>query len=230
MKRIGIIGGLSAESTTHFYGALTKLYVEQHNDTDYPEIVLFSVRFQTFMNWSKAGEWDKFTNGLLNGLQALRASGADFAVIAANLPHVVFDEVEHESPLPLLHIADAVSASAHQRGFRRVALIGTLPTMNASFYHDRLKPFGIECMTPSVEHQMMIQEILDTELFRGIMTTEAEQKFIHIIDSMKEQGSDAVILGCTEIPMLISDTNSPLPVLDSTMLFVKKTLETALFG
>lgn len=228
MKRIGIIGGLSAESTTHFYGALTRLYVEQYHNANYPEIVLFSVQFQTFMEWAKAGEWDKFVSGVLTGLRSLQAAGADFAVISANMPHIVFDDIEQESPLPLLHIADGVVMRAHQRGFRKVALLGTLQTMNANFYHNRLQPFGIECIVPVQDEQRMIQEILDTELFRGIVTTESEQNFIHIIDAMKARGADAVILGCTEIPMLISEVNSSLPVLDSTMLFVEKTLEEAL--
>lgn len=228
MKRIGIIGGLSAESTTHFYSALTRLYVEQQGNTNYPEIVLFSVRFQTFMEWSSAGEWDKFTVGLLTGLRALHAAGADFAVIAANLPHVVFEAVERESPLPLLHIADAVSKSAQYRGFRRVALLGTLPTMSARFYPDRLQQFGIACLLPSPDEQQVIQEVIDTELFRGIVTAESERKYVRIINSLKERGADAVILGCTEIPLLITAANSPLPVLDSMVLFVEKTLATAL--
>ncbi|MCF8565143.1 amino acid racemase [Alicyclobacillus tolerans] len=228
MKRIGILGGLSAESSTHFYSALTRLYVDRCGDTNYPEIVLFSVRFHTFMEWAHRGEWGKFTEGLLAGLRNLEAAGADFGVIAANLPHVVFDRVKEHTSLPLLHIADGVALEAKRHGFKRVALMGTLPTMAATFYPDRLRNFGIECMVPSEEQQHLIQHVLDTELFRGIVTKDAEQKYIHVIESMKKQGADAVILGCTEIPMLISDQNSPLPVLDSTLLFVQTTLDAAM--
>lgn len=228
MKRIGIIGGLSAESTTHFYSALTREYTERFNRPDYPEIVLFSVRFQTLMDWVNAGEWDKFTDTIVDGMIALEAAGADFAVISANLPHVVFDQVEQRTSLPLLHIADTVAAEAQLRGFRRVALMGTLATMKAAFYPERLGALGMECMVPTPDQQNEIQEMLDAELFRGIVTEASEKKFITIIEALKEKGAEAVILGCTEIPMLITEANSPIPVLDSTQLFVLKTLDFAL--
>jgi aspartate racemase len=228
LKRIGIIGGLSAESTTHFYSSLTRLYVERFNRTNYPEVVIFSVQFEKFINWSKTGEWDKFADGLIRGLKSLEAAGVDFAVISANMPHVVYDKVVNSTSLPMLHIADAIADEAHAKGYRRVGLMGTLPTMAASFYPDRLKQFGIECMVPNEEQQCMIQEVLDNELFKGIIHESSRNQYIEIIRSLKAQGAEAVILGCTEIPLLISEENSPLPVLDSTKLFVAKTLESAL--
>jgi len=228
MKRIGILGGLSAESTTHFYSALTRLYVDRYGEPNYPEIVLFSVRFQTFMEWARVGEWDRFASGIVDGLKHLEAAGADFGVIAANMPHVVFDTVQKQTSLPLLHIADVVSLEATRKGYKRAALMGTIPTMAATFYPERLQKYGIECLIPSTEQQHVIQEILDTELFQGIVTKESERNFIDIIQDMKETGADAVILGCTEIPMLISEANSPLPVLDSTQLLVERTLDTAM--
>lgn len=195
---------------------------------NYPEIIIFSVRFQTFTDWSKSGEWSKFADGLIEGVQALQAAGADFVVIAANMPHIVFDDVAVKSTVPMLHIADAVADTAKAIGYRKVALMGTIPTMMASFYPKRLEQCGIECITPNPVQQRMIQEVLDQELFRGVISHDSEQQFVGIIESLKGAGAEAVILGCTEIPLLISDQNSPLPVLDSTMLFVQQTLDTAL--
>ncbi len=188
---------------------------------------MFSVRFQTFIDWSKTSEWDKYADGLVTGLKAIEAAGADFAVIAANMPHIVYDQVKNLTGIPLLHIADAVADEARAKGYRRVGLMGTMPTMAAAFYPDRLKQNGIECITPNLEQQSIIQDVLDRELFRGVLNEESLKKYVEIIESLKARGAEAVILGCTEIPLLISDKNSPLPVLDSTMLFVAKTLAAA---
>lgn len=228
MKRIGILGGLSAESTTHVYSAITRLYVERFGQANYPEIVLFSVRFQMFMDWVEAGAWDRFAAGLVDGLRALEAAGADFAVIAANLPHVVFDQVRPEVSIPMLHIADVVSDRVRQHGYRRVGLIGTIATMQASFYPERLARGGIECIVPDAGEQRAVQDVLERELFRGIVRPASTQAYIDIIRSLKARGADAVILGCTEIPMLITPENSPLPTFDSTALLVERTLDEAL--
>lgn len=228
MKRIGLIGGLSAESTTHFYSALTRLYVDRYDNTDYPEIVLFSVRFATLIGWASSGAWDRFAGGIVKGLRSLEAAGAEFGVITANLPHVVFDELQRQTSLPLLHIAEVVSEAAHERGFRRVALLGTLATMEADFYPQKLTNHGVHCMIPEKDEQHTMQDIIDNELTRGVVSEASTHRFLAIIESLKHRGADAVILGCTEIPMLVSDANSPLPVLDSTQLLVEKTLATAM--
>lgn len=228
MKRIGIVGGLSAESTVEFYRQLIHTYVQKFGDAGYPEIIIYSVTFKKFWEWSTEQEWDRFASGIAQAVSALERGGADFAVIAANMPHVVFDEVQSQTPLPLLHIADGVATEAKLRGYRCVALLGTIPTMNAAFYPSRLDNIGVRCITPDDGEQQCIQDILERELFLGVRTAESEQKLIRIVNGLKTRGAEAVILACTELPMLINSRNSPVPLLDSEELFVKTTLETAL--
>ena len=228
MKRIGIIGGLSAESTAVFYLAITRAYTAQFGTAAYPEMVLYSVSFEPMLAWANTGHWDRFADGLLAGIRAVARGGADFAVIAANMPHRVFDQVVAQSPVPLLHIADAVATRAGALGCRRVALLGTRATMAASFYPERLEArAGIATLVPDETDQIAIQTIIERELVRGVITPESTQRFQAIIHTMAQQGAEAVVLGCTEIPLLISDANSPLPVLDSTQLFAERTLQEA---
>lgn len=228
MKRIGILGGLSAESTADFYRAVTRTYIARFGIPNYPEMVIFSVQFQAMMDWANAGQWDRFTDGLVAGIEVLTRAGADFVVIAANMPHKVFDAVAQRSAIPLLHIADAIAERARTRGYRHVALLGTRVTMNSSFYPDRLQRYNIACLVPDIDSQTVIQEIIERELVRGVVTKTAEAQYVSIIEALKARGAEAVILGCTEIPLLISNDNSPLPVMDSTQLFAERTLSAAL--
>lgn len=228
MKRIGVVGGLSAESTTHFYSALTHEYIDRFGDANYPEIVLFSVRFQKFMDLSNSGKWQAFADGILEALNVLKLANVDFAVIAANMPHVVFDQVQSTANLPLEHIADAVAADAKRANYERVALLGTVQTMRATFYQSRLAAVGMDCLVPTDDEQHVIQGFLERELFLGIASTEATQAFVHIVTSLKRRGAQAVILGCTEIPLILDNLNSPLPVLDSMQILVRHTLDVAL--
>ena len=228
MKRIGVVGGLTAESTAVFYRDLTRLYIERCGNADYPEVVIFGVRFGRFMKWSGAGRWDAFADGLVEALGGLERAGADFAVIAANMPHMVFDKVQARTRLPMLHIADAVAREAASRGFGRIGLLGTEATMGAAFYPDRLRALGIECIVPEAADRATIQAILDAELFRGVVTEASQQRLAAAIGRLKGRGAQAAILGCTELPLALSDENSPLPVLDSTAILVARTLDEAM--
>lgn len=228
MKRIGILGGLSAESTAIFYSTLTRMYVERAGEINYPEIVIFSVRFGDFAEWSRTGDWEAYTNGLAEGIRALERAGADFAVIASNTPHIVYDELVKRVSLPVIHIAEALAAEAQEKGFKKLALLGTMATMNADFYQRVLARYGIECFVPGDKQKGIIQAVLDAELYKGIINEASRTQYIEIISEMKEAGADAVILGCTEIPMLISDANSPLPTLDSSLLLARAALDRSL--
>lgn len=228
VKRIGIVGGLSAESTATFYLALTRECIVQRGTADYPEMVIFSVSFQTLMRWAHAGQWDKFAARLAEGLRVVERGGADFALIAANMPHVVFDQVADQSSLPLLHIADAVAERAGAAGYRQVALLGTRTTMGAAFYPDRLRRYGIATLVPDAADQEAIQHVIDSELVRGVTTAESTRRLQGVIRALEGQGAEAVILGCTEIPLLINAANSPLPLLDSTQILAERALQEAL--
>ncbi|PRZ14274.1 aspartate racemase [Laceyella sediminis] len=228
MKRIGILGGLTAESTTLFYNSLTRLYIEQHGDNGYPEIVIFSVRFQHFFNAFKQGDWEYCAQYLASGINQLEKAGADFAVISANMPHVLFDDIVKRVSLPLIHIADTVAEAAQAKGYKKVSLLGTMATMNASFYPDRLSKYQIECIVPDEPQKEMVHQVLENELFKGVIKEESKTAYLKLIHELKERGAEAVILGCTEIPMLINSENSPLPLLDSSLILAQTALDKAL--
>ncbi|MCL6442305.1 MAG: amino acid racemase [Alicyclobacillus sp.] len=228
MKRIGIVGGLSAESTVEFYRQLIRTYVDRFGDTGYPEIIIHSVSFKKFWDWSLQQEWDRFAIGIVQAVLSLEKAGADFGVIAANMPHVVFDDVKAQTSLPLLHIADGVAFEAQSHGYTCVALLGTIPTMKAKFYPARLKKYGVRCIVPDAAEQQIVQNILESELFLGDRTRESERNLIEIVNALKSRGAEAAILACTELPMLLNSKNSPVPLLDSEALLVRATLETAL--
>lgn len=228
MKRIGILGGLSAESTALFYNTLTRQYIEQYGDTGYPEMVIFSVRFLDFLNLSKKGKWEECAEYLASGINALEQAGADFAVISANTPHIVFDSIAKKISLPLIHIADAVAETAKSRGYKKVALLGTKATMNADFYPLCLSHHNIECLIPNDKQKEMVNQILEYELYKGIIDEESRTLYLNLVKEMKEKGAEAVILGCTEIPMLIHSENSSLPLLDSAVILAQAALDKAL--
>jgi aspartate racemase len=228
MKRIGILGGLSAESTALFYNTLTRQYMEQHGDTGYPEIIIFSVRFLDFLNLSKQGNWEECANYLASGINALEKAGADFAVISANTPHIAFNSIIKKVSLPLIHIADAVAEVAESQRYKKVALLGTKATMNADFYPTCLSGHNIECLIPNDEQKEMINQVLENELYKGFINEDSRTLFLNVIKEMKRMGAEAVILGCTEIPMLINSTNSSLPLLDSAAILAQACLDKAL--
>ncbi|UUZ83413.1 amino acid racemase [Paenibacillus sp. P26] len=174
------------------------------------------------------GDWEAYTNGLAEGIRALERAGADFAVIASNTPHIVYDELVKRVSLPVIHIAEALAAEAQEKGFKKLALLGTMATMNADFYQRVLARYGIECFVPGDKQKGIIQAVLDAELYKGIINEASRTQYIEIISEMKEAGADAVILGCTEIPMLISDANSPSPTLDSSLLLARAALDRSL--
>jgi aspartate racemase len=228
MKRIGILGGLSAESTALFYNTLTRLYIEQHGDTSYPEMIIYSVRFTDFLIPAKQGKWEECANYLASGINALEKAGADFAVISANTPHIAFDKITKKVSIPLLHIADVVAAAATTKEYKKVALLGTKATMNASFYPDSFSAHQIDCLIPSEAEKEMVNQILENELFKGIIKDESRTFFLNVIEGLKKAGAEAIILGCTEIPMLINAENSPLPLLDSAAILAQASLDKAL--
>ncbi|HJV44763.1 MAG TPA: amino acid racemase [Bacillota bacterium] len=228
MKRIGILGGLSAESTALFYNTLTRLYIEQNGDTAYPEIVIFSVQFSHFLSLMKNENKEACAHYLASGIQALEKAGADFAVISANTPHLLFDQIAQKVSIPLLHIAETVTEVAKSEGYTKVALLGTMATMNADFYPISLSRYDIACITPNEEQKEIVNGILERELYKGIVNEKSRTLYLDLIQQLKKQGAEAIILGCTEIPMLIHPGNSPLPLLDSAAILAQAALDRAL--
>jgi len=230
MKKIGLIGGLGPEATVDYYKEIIKAFSADNEDLNFPEIIVYSVNMSEFIGLMKQKEYGKATSYLLEKLNRLKLAGADFAAITANTPHLLFDEIEKKSPLPLISIVEATSREAVKRNLRRPGLFGTGFTMNASFYPDVFKKNDMEVIMPNQAEKEVINEKLFSEIELGIFKDETRNLLIGIIQKMvDEQQIDSVILGCTEFPLILSEPEyCGIPVLNTTQIHVNEIVKKCL--
>ena len=213
MRCIGIVGGLSPESTTHYYRHIIDCHRRLRGDQDFPRMVVASVNFGQYLSWQQANRWDLLAGGLRAEFAALKAAGADFALVASNTPHKVLPL--EGSPLPLLDIRDAVAAECRRRGITRIALTGTAYTMRDDFYAARLRAQGLEVALPLPREQAVIHRLIFGELVHGKVTPEGRQTFAVIARRLLHEGAEAILMGCTELGMLVNPVQPEFPCLDS---------------
>ena len=224
------MGGLSPESTTVYYEHIVREYRRRFGDHSYPEIVIYSVNFQRFIDWMRDERWDLVAEGLAEAVERLGRAGADFALIASNTVHIVFDEVQKRSTIPLISIIDATAEAIEREGLRRVGLLGTLFTMTRDFYREGLARRGIEVVTPSREYMELVDRVIFEELVNGVLKPESKEEFLRIIGELERMGARGVILGCTEIPLLVSQEDVSIKLFDTARIHAEKALELALGG
>ena len=230
MKPIGIIGGIGPESTVDYYRAMIAAYRERQPDGSYPAIVINSVDANAMLGALMKGELDRVTDLMVAELQRLERAGAGVALLAANSPHIVFDEIQRRSPLPLVSIVQATAAEAGRRGVKRLALFGTRYTMEGHFYQDVFEKAGMTIVVPDEAEQAYIHDKYMTELVRGLLVPETRERLLAIAAAMKvRDGVDAVILGGTELPLILRDpAASGIPLLDTTVIHAKAIVELAM--
>ncbi len=219
MKTIGILGGMSWESTALYYQIINKEVAAQMGGLHSAKIILHSVDFEEIKNLQYKGEWDKAGNILAAHAKNLQNSGADFIVIATNTMHKVAPQIEKNITIPVLHIATATALQLKKDKIKRVGLLGTKFTMEQSFYTDMLKTHSILPLVPDEEERQVVHDIIYKELCHGIIKKESEEKYQKTINNLKAAGAQAVILGCTEICMLVKQ--SALPLYDTTLLHAR---------
>ena len=227
-KKIGIIGGLSPESTVSYYLYITRTYVERFGDYGYPEIIIYSVNLQKYHQWRRVDRWDLIAKDMIAVALKLKQAGADFGLIATNTMHKVFDTVQTAIDLPLIHLIDSTAAKANEMGFKKIGLLGTRYTMSDGFYSDRLAQHGLVSIVPASEEQSKIHRIIVEELDRGKFIEESKNEFIRIMEKLIARGAEAIILGCTEIPLLVKQEDSPVELLDTAVIHAEAALEYAL--
>lgn len=227
-KVIGMVGGLSPESTIYYYKYITEEYYRRFGNYSYPEIVIYSVNFQKFVNWMNAERWDLIADELVRVLTKLHHAGADFGILTSNTVHAVFDEVQKRSPIPLISIIDATIEEIKKAGIDTVGLLGTLFTMTKDFFRRKLEENGISVILPSKEDMEYVNDAIFKELVTGIFLSKTKQEFIRIINDMKERGAEGIILGCTEIPLLVSENDVNIKLFDTTRIHAEKALSYAL--
>ena len=227
MTTVGIIGGIGPESTVEYYRLLISGYRQLRPDGSYPSILLNSLDVSKLLAWMGAGQLSEVSDYLVDGLQKLVRAGADFGIIAANTPHIVFDEVQRRSPIPLVSIVEATCAEAEKRGISKVALLGTRFTMQAHFYQDVFSRKGITLVVPPEDEQLYIHEKYVGELLIGVFLPETREKLLEIIEGVKRRDQiQAVILGGTELPLILQGEQAcGVPLLDTTRIHAQAVVE-----
>jgi aspartate racemase len=227
-KRIGILGGMSPESTVEYYQYITRAYTERFGDYGYPEIIIYSVSFQPYVDWPEQDRWDLVAQGLSEAAQKLEAVGADFIVIATNTMHLVFDQVQASVTVPMLSLLDAVGDAILARGIKTVGLLGTKFTMEKDFYQDALTQKDITVLVPDEKDREYVNTVIYDELVAGQIRDESRAGYIAIINKLAERGAEGVILGCTEIPLLVNEEDVGMPLFDTTVIHAEAALNYAL--
>lgn len=224
---IGIVA-CSAEGAALCYRTVCVEGAQLLGTHDHPEVSMHTHSLATYMECIHRDDWAGVGELMLSSAQKLAAAGADFLICPDNTIHQALPFIEQRSPLSWLHIAAVTAESAVERGFRRLGLTGTRPLVESDIYPQQLAARGLECVRPSESERQAINRIIFDELVNGVFTPAAVDCFQRVIERMKSQGCDAVILGCTEIPLIMNDGNSPLPTLDSTRLLARAALRRAL--
>jgi aspartate racemase len=227
-KRIGILGGMSPESTVEYYQYITRTYTERYGDYGYPEVLIYSVSFQPYVDWPSEGRWDQVADGLSAAARQLEAAGADFIVIATNTMHLVVDEVQAALSVPVLSLLDAVGVAIRARGLRVAGLLGTRFTMEKGFYADALAEKGIRVLVPEADEQRLVDDVIYHELVCGEIREASRRRFVEIIEGLAARGAQGVILGCTEIPLLVRAEDVEVPLFDTTLIHAEAALNYAL--
>jgi aspartate racemase len=227
-KRIGILGGMSPESTVEYYQYITRAYTKRFGDYGYPEVIIYSVSFQPYVDWPEQDRWDLVAQGLSEAAQILEAASADFIVIATNTMHLVFDQVQASVSVPMLSLLDAVGDAILERGMKTVGLLGTKFAMEKGFYQDALARKGITILVPDKEDREYVNTVIYDELVAGQIRDESRSRFVAIINELAERGAEGVILGCTEIPLLVGEEDAGMPLFDTTVIHAEAALNYAI--
>lgn len=230
MKMIGLIGGMSFESSAVYYRLVNEEVRSRLGGLASAAVLMHSVNFEDIVSLQKAGRWDDAARRLGDAAAGLERAGADCVLICTNTMHLVADAVARRVGVPLIHIIDETAASLKAAGARRPLLLATRYTMEHGFYGDRMKTLGIDVMVPDVEDRAATHDIIFSELCAGHVLESSRDRMIAIIEKAKAAGADSVILGCTEICLLLDPARLPLPGFDSTTIHARAAVDFALAG
>jgi len=221
-KRIGILGGMSYESTIKYYDLILQKYYEKFNDYNYPEIVIFSLNFQKVIDYELGDNKAKYIEYLIIGIRALENAGVSFILMAANSPHAVFEDLEDISKVPLISIVKSTAQYAKEKKMKKLLLTGIKFTMQSTFYQNHFKKLGMDVITPSIGEQNEIDKIIFDELVIGYFKQESKERLLQIINSYNVDG---VILGCTELPLILNQRDVDVILLDTVELHTEAALK-----
>lgn len=228
MKTIGLIGGMSWESTVEYYKLINEAIKGRLGGLHSAQCLLYSVDFEEIERFQREGNWEQAAEILIQAAQSLEKGGADFIVLCTNTMHKLASSIEKSVNIPLLHIADATAQRIKHMGIQVVGLLGTQYTMEQEFYKERLKAQGIEVMIPNLEDREAVHKVIYGELCLGTIREASRQRYLDIIQTLKDQGAQAVILGCTEIGLLVKPEDTDVILLDTTVIHAEEAVKYAL--
>jgi aspartate racemase len=231
MKIIGILGGLGPESTSDYYKEIISVFNTTYRELAYPEIIIYSANVNELMQLVNISAWNRLTEWLLEKINHIHKAGAEFAVIASNTPHIVFDELNALSPIPLLSIVEQTCKKAQKMGLKNIGLMGTKLTMASDFY---MKPFvhnGMSVVVPTENEQELIHQRLFSEIELGIFKDSTRNELLTIAERMAAQdGIDSLILGCTELPLILTQDAFGIPFLNTAAIHCESIIDYCING
>jgi len=229
MRRIGLLGGMSWESTALYYQQINELVKEKLGRLHSAQIAMISVDFQEIEDLQQKGNWDQAGKILSQAAVQIEAAGADFLLICTNTMHKVAPQIEAAIGIPLLHIADATADEIRKQGLKSIGLLGTRFTMEQEFYAGRLTAkHGLQVLIPPKEDRLIVHRVIYEELVLGIVKEDSRRTFLRIMDDLRARGAQGVIEGCTEIVMLVQQKHTGIPLFDTTAIHAQKAVEIAL--
>lgn len=226
MKKPGLVGGIGPESTLEYYKGIIDGYRERTGGDDYPHMIIDSLNLTEMYDLAAARDWDVFTRRLADSVKNLAAGGAEFAAMAANTAHIVFDELKRKSPIPLISIVDETCKYAQSKKYRSVVIFGTAFTMSSGLYSDAFAKWSMDAFAPGEEDQKAIHDIIFPHLQEGIVLPEEKKTMLEIANRLiSEKKADALVLGCTELPLIIKEDDLDVPLLDTTRIHIDAILD-----
>jgi aspartate racemase len=223
MKTIGIIGGLGPESTVDYYREIITAFKSSHGNLEYPEILIYSMNLSEVLPLVNEKDWTGLSEIMLKKIDALYRAGADFAAIASNTPHITFHDLQSRSPIPLLSIVEATCAKAKATGVTHAGLMGTKVVMESDCYQKVFLPAGISIALPSEDERQFINQKLFTEIEFGIFKDSTRKALLAIVKRMRETDAiEALILGCTELPLILSENSLDIPFLNTSAIHCER--------
>jgi aspartate racemase len=225
MRKIGIVGGLGPDSSIEYYRIIIELYRKKKRDEGSPELIIYSLNIKDMIDLVEYERWDKLVDVLANAVQSIAKIGADFAIIAANTPHAVFEEIKARSPIPMLSIVDETFRVVEHQGLTKVGLLGTMTTMTRDFYPKVFARGGINIVVPGKKHQEFVHNKLMTELQFGRVIKDTKHRLLGIIEKMVEQNNiQGLILGCTELSLIFKKDEFGIPFFNTTKIHAEAAL------
>lgn len=228
MRTIGMLGGMSWESSAEYYRLANELVRERLGGYHSARILLDSLDFDAVEKLQSSSDWDAAGELLARHAERLQDAGADLLVLCTNTMHKVIDHLEESLEIPVVHIADAASAAIHAAGLQRVGLLGTMFTMEQDFYRSRMARAGIAAIIPDANARALVHRVIYEELVVGIVRDESRTAYRNVIEQLVADGAQGIVLGCTEIELLVRDADSPVPLFPTTRLHVAAAVDRAL--